>query len=195
MIRLFLDTAYKHLTCILLKDREVLASCSELCFKSQSENVFPALEKVFDEAGIDRKDVDAFYITEGPGSYTGVRIAMSIVKTMAEILPADIYVISTLQLYAAGKADTMVLMNARADRAYVGIYDCNEIVLEDCVLPLSEIDTDGHELVGDVSLFGGEDVYPDMCEALLNCLDCFRKVEDVRFLTPKYLKESESYLQ
>ncbi len=102
--------------------------------------------------------------------------------------------ISTLQFYAAGKKDVRVLMNARADRAYTAVYDQNVIVEDDCVLPLNEIELDHEELIGDLSLFGKEDVYPDMNEALLTTLPYFRKVDNIAHLVPKYLKESESYL-
>jgi hypothetical protein len=74
------------------------------------------------------------------------------------------------------------------------VYNDNDIVEEDCVLPLSEIELDHAELVGDLSLYGKEDVYPDMNEALMNTFPCFRKVDNIAHLVPKYLKESESYL-
>ena len=194
MIRLFLDTSYKYLTCILFDNEKILSSYSEVCFKHQSELVFPALEEIFAKAGVSRTSVKEIYLTEGPGSYTGVRIAMTIAKTMGELLPADVYVISTLQFYAAGKKDVRVLMNARADRAYTAVYDRNIVVEDDSVLPLNEIELDHEELIGDLSLFGKEDVYPDMNEALLATLPYFRKVDNIAHLVPKYLKESESYL-
>ena len=193
MIRLFLDTAYKHLTCILTEDNRVLASYSEICFKHQSEQVFVALEKIFEEAKVSRKDVDEIYITEGPGSYTGVRIAMTIAKTISSLRDLDLYTISTLQLYSAGLPDCLVIMNARADRAYHGVYDMGKAVEEDSVSQLSEISLDHENLIGDLYLFGKEDVYPDMTEAFLKSLPYFRKVEEIHHLVPKYLKESDAY--
>ncbi len=188
-----MDTAYKHLVCVLIEDDHILASYCEECFKHQSELLFVALEKVFHEAGISKMDVDAVCITEGPGSYTGVRIAMSVAKTLCDLRNIDLYTISTLRLYANRQKDTMVVMNARADRAYVGLYDGDEIVEDDHIAVLSESDLSGHTMVGDLSLFGKEDVYPDIAEAFLNCQPLMNKVENIAHLVPKYLKESESY--
>ena len=193
MIRLFLDTSYKYLTCILFDEERILSSYSEVCFKHQSELLFVALEKIFQEAGISKKDIDAVCITEGPGSYTGVRIAMSVAKTLCDLRNIDLYTISTLRLYANRQKDTMVIMNARADRAYVGLYDGDEVVEDDHIVVLSESDLSGHTMVGDLSLFGKEDIYPDIAEAFLNCQPLMTKVENLAHLVPKYLKESESY--
>ena len=52
MLTLCIDTAYKYLTVCLIKDDEIIASYSEECFKRQSENVFLALEEVFNKANI-----------------------------------------------------------------------------------------------------------------------------------------------
>ena len=78
MLTLCIDTAYKYLTCALIKDDKVISSYSEPCFKRQSEEVFHAMEVVFASAGIDRRAIDSICISSGPGSYTGVRIAMTI---------------------------------------------------------------------------------------------------------------------
>ena len=139
MLTLCIDTAYKYLTCALIQDEQILASVSLPCFKKQSEELFDVLKQVFDDAHVDRNAIDSICISEGPGSYTGVRIAMSLAKTIGEVLPVDVYTISTLRLYAAGNPSTMVIMNARANRAYVGIYNNDEIVMEDCAMELKVI--------------------------------------------------------
>ena len=81
MLTLCIDTAYKYLTCALIRDDEIIASYSKECFKRQSEMVFSALEEIFDQAKVARDSIDSLCITKGPGSYTGVRIAMSLAKT------------------------------------------------------------------------------------------------------------------
>lgn len=195
MLTLCIDTAYKYLTCALIKDNEILSSVSYECFKKQSEELFIALNNVFDTAKIERKDIDSICITEGPGSYTGTRIAMTLAKTMGETLPCDVYTISTLRLYAAGNSNTMVIMNARADRAYVGIYNNNEIIEDDKVYEVNEIDCKEYNVVGDGALIGKQDFYPNIPEAFLKTKEHWKKVEKIAFLVPKYLKESESYLK
>ncbi|MDO4940291.1 MAG: tRNA (adenosine(37)-N6)-threonylcarbamoyltransferase complex dimerization subunit type 1 TsaB [Erysipelotrichaceae bacterium] len=193
MITLCIDTAYKYLTCVLIKDDEIIAKYSKECFKRQSEEVFVALDEIFNAASINKKDIDAICISEGPGSYTGVRIAMSIAKTISELFKIDLYTISTLRLYASNKENTMVLMDARASRAYVGIYNKDEILLEDCALPLVDIDPKDYNVIGDGELIGKDNVEIDIPDAFLKTKYLWKKVDKIAYLVPKYLKESDSY--
>lgn len=195
MLTLCIDTAYKYLSCALIKDDEILASISIPCFKKQSEELFSIMKQVFDEAKIERKDIDSICVSEGPGSYTGTRIAMTVAKVMGETLPLDVYTVSTLMLYAAGQPKTMVIMNARANRAYVGVYDENQIVVEDHVEEVSLINPMSYNVVGDGLLINRADNYPDIGEAFLHTKEAWEKVDKIAYLVPKYLKESESYLK
>lgn len=193
MLTLCLDTAYKYLTVCLIKDNEIISSYSEECFKKQSENVFIALKEVFEKAPYEIKDIDAICISEGPGSYTGVRIAMTIAKTLCALNNKKLFVISTLRLYASNNPNTMVIMNARADRAYVGIYDKENIILEDTIQPIDKIDKKDHEVVLDGSLINLEDSIIDIPNAFLNTKTYWEEVKDINTLTPIYLKESDDY--
>ena len=193
MLTLCIDTAYKYLTCVLIEDDRIIASYSEECFKHQSEEVFVALKKIFDQSGKSRSDIYSICISEGPGSYTGVRIAMSIAKTIGEVKPCDVYTISTLRLYAACQENVLVLMDARAGRAYYGIYNKDEIIKDDDVKPLEEIETLGYTIVGDGSLLDFNDDFGNIPDAFLKTKHLWKKADNIAYLTPKYLKESESY--
>lgn len=193
MLTLCIDTAYKYLTCVLIKDDKIIGSYCEECFKKQSEEVFTALDKTFKDANVERKDIDSICISEGPGSYTGVRIAMTIAKTIAELFKIDLYKISTLRLYASNYPNTMVLMDARASRAYVGVYDEDKVIIEDCTIELNKIEAKDYKIVGDGSLIGLSDTVIDIPQAFLKTKNSWEKVDTIAYLVPKYLKESESY--
>jgi len=193
MLTLCIDTAFKYLTCALIKDERVIASYSKECFKKQSEEVFSVLNLIFDEAKIDRREIDSICVSKGPGSYTGVRIGMTIAKVIGEILPCSVYTISTLRLYAGARSNCMVVMDARANRVYVGAYDKASVLIEDCALPIEEVNTEGYELIGDGNLFGKENNYGDIAQDFLRTKYLWEKVENIAYLVPEYLKESESY--
>ncbi len=193
MLTLCIDTAYKYLTCVLLNDDRIVSSYSAECFKRQSEEVFAALDRVFSEASAEPRFVDAICISQGPGSYTGVRIAMTIAKVIGETLPCEVYTISTLRLYAGGRRNCMVVMDARADRVYCGVYDGANVVMEDRAVPIAEIDAKDYQIIGDGSLLGKENDYGDIAQDFLNTRAFWKKADPIHLLTPKYLKESESY--
>lgn len=193
MLTLCIDTAYKYLTCALIEDDQILSSYSKECFKKQSEEVFSALEQVFTNSGRDKRSIDAICISEGPGSYTGVRIAMSIAKVTGEVLPCNVYKISTLRLYAANRENCMVIMDARASRVYCGIYNKEQVIMEDQAIEIKDVDVKDFTVVGDGALVGKENDYGDIAEAFLKTRLYWEKVENIAYLEPKYLKESESY--
>lgn len=193
MLTLCIDTAYKYLTVCLIKDNELLASISSECFKRQSEEIFVALDELFKNSGIKKEDVDSLCITKGPGSYTGVRIAMTIGKVFCKVNNISLYKISTLRLYAGNKEKTMVVMDARANRAYVGIYDKNECILKDCIKELNDIDTKDYNVVLDGKLVGKENIMPDIPRCFLDTKDYWEEVDEINFLAPDYLKESNEY--
>ncbi|MBR2578102.1 MAG: tRNA (adenosine(37)-N6)-threonylcarbamoyltransferase complex dimerization subunit type 1 TsaB [Erysipelotrichaceae bacterium] len=193
MLTLCIDTAYKYLTAALIRDDEIVAAISNECFKRQSEEVFVVLDELFRKAGIARRDIDSMCISSGPGSYTGVRIAMTIAKVYCRIADIALYKISTLKLYAGGKERTMVVMDARAKRAYVAVYDKNECLLKDQAMPLEMIDPQDYDVVLDGHLIGKEDKEPDIPSCFLNVKGEWEKVKEIDFLAPEYLKESSEY--
>lgn len=193
MLTLCIDTSYKYLTCVLIEDDHILSSYSEECFKRQSEEVFPILNEVFEKAQVPKDSIDSICIAEGPGSYTGVRIAMSIAKVTGEVLPCNVYKISTLRLYAANRENCMVIMDARASRVYCGIYNKEQVIMEDQAIEIKDVDVKDFTVVGDGALVGKENDYGDIAEAFLKTRLYWEKVENIAYLEPKYLKESESY--
>ena len=193
MYKLFLDTCYKNLNIIILKDNDVLDYYSEECNKKQSEYIFTKLDELFKKNNVVKKDVGEVYITIGPGSYTGVRIALTLAKVLCFIKNIPLYVISSLKFYAGGNPNTLVLMDARAERAYVGIYDNNKEILKDQVKYLKDIDPKDYNIVLDGQLINKEHKDIDIVSAFKNTINEFKKVNNVDTLVPIYLKESDEY--
>ena len=193
MLTLCIDTSYRYLTCCLIRDNEIISSYSEECFKKQSEEVFSALDRIFKLAGIKRQDIDSICVSKGPGSYTGIRIAMTIAKVIGTTMDLSVYTISTLRLYAGNRKNCLVVMDARAGRVYCGLYDKETCLLEDQALPVSEVEVGDHEVIGDGGLFDLVDYYGDIADDFLQTKPYWEKVDEIAYLAPEYLKESESY--
>lgn len=193
MLSLFIDTSYKYLSVVINKGDQIIASYCEECFKRQSEELFMVLDNLFKTNNIEKKELSAVYITVGPGSYTGVRIALTLAKVFCSISKANFYTISTLKLYAGKKENCLVIMDARANRAYVGAYNKGACLLKDTVLPLEKIKIDGFNVVLDGALVGKDNTVIDVVNNYMELKDEFELVEDVDHLTPVYLKESDEY--
>lgn len=192
-----MDTSYKYLNICLLDGDIVVDSLHMECFKQQSEWMIPKLKELMDRHGWVSEDIEAMVITEGPGSYTGIRIAMTVAKVFCSSMNIPLYTLSTLQLYASNREHTAVLMDARGKRAYIGKYHLGKAVMEDTVLPIDELSnvlTEDDFIVGDGSLVGKEDAFEDVAGHFLALRPEWKKVENVNLLVPKYLKDTKEYL-
>ena len=90
-----MDTSYKYLNICLLEDATVVDSLHMECFKQQSEWMIPKLKELMDKHGWNSEDIDAMVITEGPGSYTGIRIAMTVAKVFCSSMNIPLYTLSS----------------------------------------------------------------------------------------------------
>ena len=196
MLTLCMDTSHVLLVVSLIEDDKVIAKTQEYCWKKQSEEIFPALDKLMNEANKKVEDIDSIVITEGPGSYTGVRIAMTIAKVFAATKKIDLYTISTLQLYAGTLSNTLVLLDARGNRVYSAAFDNKKIILPLAIRSVDEAKelSENYEVIGDGHLVNREDNYPDVADNFLLLKDQWKKADNVHLVTPEYLKANEAYL-
>ncbi len=193
-----LDTSHRTLTIALIEDDKIVYGFQKDAFKAQSETIMVELDSAFKQVGWTPKMMDEMVITDGPGSYTGIRIAMTIAKVICQQASLPLYTLSALQLLAGTNKKAMVLMDARSHRAYVGMYENGSAIAEDCVLPLSEIQVlsdDDMLIAGDAQLIGHIVTVSDLPKHFLDLKPFWQLVENVHTLQPRYLKESEIYLK
>ena len=95
MLTLCIDTSFRYLGLALIKDDAIIASYQKDCLKKLSETIFVILDDMFKTNNISPQEIDAICIAGGPGSYTGIRIAMTIAKTLAQVSDIALYTIST----------------------------------------------------------------------------------------------------
>lgn len=194
MITLCMDTSHTWLVVGLIKDGEIIASVQEKCWKKQSEELFPTLIDMMKSFDLQPEDIDSIVISEGPGSYTGVRIAMTVAKVFCAMRNLPIYTISSLLLYA-GLKDCRVVMDARGKRVYTCKCNNGEILDEQCVTEIENLKIEDDEVVvGDGQLVGREENWPNIVENFLLLKDKWHKWENVHLVVPEYLKSSESYM-
>lgn len=197
MISLCMDSAYKQLVLGLYKDQELLAGISLEAFKKQSETIFVELNRLLKETNLDYKDIDRVIITKGPGSYTGIRIAMTIAKVLCSQMHKELYTISTMQLYAGIEKQANVILDARSQRAYVAHLEDGQIQGNTQILTLDEvkefIETNPGILLGDADLMGQDVQKVDFLKNFIELEPYYEKVENIHALVPDYLKESDSY--
>lgn len=193
MITLCMDTSHTWLVIGLIRDNELIGKYQEKCWKKQSEELFPQLVNLMNTCGLTTEDIDQIVISRGPGSYTGVRIAMTVAKVFCAMRNLPIYTLSSLLLYA-GKKDCRVVTDARGHRVYTCLFKDGKPLEEEKAIAIEDLDSHGQDIVGDGSLVGFEDNWPDIAQNFLDLKDEWMKAENVHLVTPEYLKSSASYL-
>lgn len=197
MITLCMDTSTQYLVIALIRDDQIVAKFQEKCWKKQSEELFPRLMDLMKEAGLEPEDIGQVVVSEGPGSYTGVRIAMTVAKVFCAMRNLPIATVGTLQLFAGMEPRARVVLDARGGRVYTAVYEYGVLSGTVEAKPCEEVKAEilqAETVIGDGSLVGREDQIPDLAENFLAVKDQWKYAENVHLVKPEYLKSSESYL-
>ncbi len=194
MITLCMDTSHIYLVLGLIRDGEVIDRVQNECWKRQSEEIFPQLIALLERNGLRPEDIGSVVISDGPGSYTGVRIAMTVAKVFCAMKNIPLYTISTLRLYAGGET-CRVIMDARGKRVYTCAYVNGVPSEEESVRETAELAIDPAETVtGDGRLVGRQDSWPDIALCFAKTQSAWKKAENVHEVVPDYLKSSDAYM-
>ena len=126
MIRLSVDTSFEHLGVCLTYNGECLANYYSLCNRKNSSIIFGVIDELLKNAEIKLSDIDAYVVNRGPGSYTGVRIAMGVVKTFAQVHQKLVVPVDSLELLAGQisslKEEFSVLLNCTRSEVFHARY-------------------------------------------------------------------------
>lgn len=102
MLILAADTSLPLLSVALLDDDRILGSVALEGKGSRNEKLLPAVDWVLTECNVDRKSIDLFAVTRGPGSFTGVRIGLATMQGLALALNRPLIAMSTHEAIARG---------------------------------------------------------------------------------------------
>lgn len=124
MLLLSLDTASTTLSLALLEGDNVLAKFDETMIRGQAERLIPEIQNLFQKANREIKDLSAVAVGVGPGSFTGVRVALATARGFALALEVPVYGVSSLEAYAYGAGgDVLVALDTKRGDFYVAGFD------------------------------------------------------------------------
>lgn len=196
MIKIILDTSNQYLVVGLYKDEQCLGRIQELGSQKQSENAIPYLEKLLSQNHIELLDVDEAIITRGPGSYTGVRVAMSIIKTLSVLTPLKVKAISSLKAYA-GFDKCISVIDARSKKVFVCLYDQGKALMDETLMTIDEFKEfrkkyNDFKVVGQGHIVDEDGQEIDLVTHLYDLSFIEEEVDNIDALVPCYLKDVEA---
>ena len=207
-----LETATKNCSVSISQHGKTIL-CKEIAESgySHAERLHVFIEECLKESNITFKDLSAIAVSQGPGSYTGLRIGVSTAKGLCFALDLPLIAIDTLQVLASQLTITegviIPMIDARRMEVYSAIYNSNyektrevqaQILTENSFLEIAET----IHFVGDCSekaktvltnsnfIFHEEIVYPSANEMSELSFKKFQdsNFEDVAYFEPYYLK-------
>ncbi|NQP19289.1 tRNA (adenosine(37)-N6)-threonylcarbamoyltransferase complex dimerization subunit type 1 TsaB [Streptococcus suis] len=122
---LALDSSNQALSVALVEDGRLLAETLLAIKKNHSISLMPTVDFLVAQVGWTPKDLERIVVAQGPGSYTGLRVAVATAKTLAYTLQIDLIGVSSLQsLVPAGLSGRVIpLIDARRNSVYAGVYE------------------------------------------------------------------------
>ena len=195
---LYIDTSSSYLYTAIVENEKLISEIKEEFGQSLSEVALPKIASMFEKPNLAAKDINKIIVVDGPGSFTGIRIGITIAKVYAWSLNIPITTITSLEAMALSSDEEKVhvpMINARRGYVYTAIYDkdYNELLkpqhmkLEDLQEKLQTIDE--YEFISNDKFDGIENIkeYNPNLEKVVNY---FKDKENVNphAVNPEYLK-------
>ncbi|AVX21401.1 tRNA threonylcarbamoyladenosine biosynthesis protein TsaB [Carboxydocella sporoproducens DSM 16521] len=126
MVLLAIDTATRVAGVALRNEERLLLEKFVNLRLTHSQTLLPAIDQLLREAELTPRQLTALAVTHGPGSFTGLRIGLATVRTLAQVLAIPVLPVSTLDVLAAnywgGQGWVCPLLDARKNQTYTALY-------------------------------------------------------------------------
>lgn len=194
MATLLLDSSNTSLSVGIESKGELLGFISYEAWQAQSEHMIPEIDNLLKKYSLTRKDISGVVTSIGPGSYTGVRISLTIAKVIALCLDVPIYPISSLRVLKDNDKPSICLINARSGRSYFGVYEKDKVIVSDTIKTNEEVlayikEHPSYSICGNVSYLGYENLDTNICLQMVSLLKSLSPFENSLALKPVYLKD------
>lgn len=131
---LAIDTSALTATAAILSEDMLIGEISTTTKLTHSQTIMPMIDELLKKVSLDITDIDLFACSEGPGSFTGLRIGIGTIKGLAYGLGKSVVGVSTLEALAHNIdfTDLVIcpIMDARKGQVYNGLYRYNGNTLE-----------------------------------------------------------------
>ena len=122
------DSSATAASAAVISDGKLLSFTFSNTGLTHSQTLLPMIDNTLKTAGLTVNDIDCFAVTNGPGSFTGVRIGVSAVKGLSQPLNKSCMAVSTLEAIAKPLENSGVyavsVMDARCNQVYTAQFDC-----------------------------------------------------------------------
>ena len=191
---LCLDSSDRYLSVGIGCDGALLTSIRYEAWQKQSEFMVEEISSLCQKLCINPHDFKGVSISKGPGSYTGIRIALTVGKVIAFSLQIPLYLSSSLEALRNLEKPSICLFNARSKRSYFAVYGPEGVKEKDTILTNEEVlsyiaSHPDYVLCGDLAYLGLKGEEGNELNNLLHNVDEEHRIDNVHKARPVYLKD------
>ena len=129
MFTLFISTYNENLTIGLLKDNDLISNEEKKTIHSHSEYLAPLIKEILEDNNLRPQDLNQILVVNGPGSFTGIRLGITVAKTLAYTLNIPIKTITSIEALACSIEDANKIITIDDNKGkYIGLFKDNKLV-------------------------------------------------------------------
>jgi len=138
---LAIESSSRLASVALLEDDRVLGELSSDNPKTHSEFLNAAIEKLLQDAGRKIRELSLIAVGNGPGSFTGIRVAVNIARAFGCLLQIPVFAVDSLSIlqFQSGP-DCICMTNAFKNNVYLAVFRGGHALLKPCAVPLSQLE-------------------------------------------------------
>ncbi len=219
-----IDTASENAHISLAKDGQILDSISNESQKEHAAFLQAGIQKLIKSVDFNLNEIDAVAVTAGPGSYTGLRVGMASAKGLCYALKKPLITIGTLEVLTVSafqhfpnhNKDILYcpMIDARRMEVFTAVYENDlTIILPPCPMILDDMSFEKYFVQKSIVFFGsGSDKWKLICkqdnaifkafhilpESMSQCTNELfkkKKITDLAYREPLYLKDFQSVIK
>jgi tRNA threonylcarbamoyladenosine biosynthesis protein TsaB len=187
MYSLILDSATKILYVALIKDNETLYESYIEGKNDHAKNIVAKVDEALKKSNITVNELNEVIVGIGPGSYTGVRMAVTVAKMLAVFKKnIKLYSISTLKLMASGYDGIVLSMiDARRNNSFGMIIDTklDKYLINEGLIETDKLKNNKYDFIVTESNYKVNPIY---------VLEHKEEVKEAHLLVPNYLRDTEA---
>ena len=198
---LYIDTSSSYLYTGIVEDDKLIESVKEDLGQDLSRVALPKIAEMFEKNKLSAKDIDKIIVVNGPGSFTGIRVGLTIAKVYAWSLNIPITTITSLEAMKDScdhTGNVVSIIDARRNYSYASIYNGDNCILKPQHINNEQLEdilnNNGDYVIvtnDDISLKGKRYSYdPDILSIVKKYVD--KEPVNPHMVNPEYLKLTEA---
>ena len=138
MMLLAIDSTAATASAAMFREGKLLCEQEADAGKKHAETVLPLIDDILEENGVTIDQIDLYAVDIGPGSFTGVRIGVSLVNALAFATDKKIIPVNALRVLAesvkTNDRPVCAMIDARNGNAYAALYQDGQTIIEPCAV-------------------------------------------------------------